>query len=265
VSPKTDERALKWDPSDLRLSLGDLSQRYDSPVWDGFQTWARTNFVDDAEKTTVWNWLSSKPKVEFSSGKAYSDASERSLHSRRGTDEFAARTIGKSGEDVFRGFRSSDSSAAFPPEVSRVAGAHLAAVAQGRKALYHEQLADIAAPLADKLRRVLPSNIEVLAENGHLYAYRPEIIRQYIDSSYKGKSLFDKIRNASETSRDGELLGYGGRTMNFSTERKVLILDENGKTVLGFYAPKDRAASAGASRALDFQIYTERPHFVKVG
>jgi len=60
VSPPEGERAFQWHPDDLRLPLGELKQRYDEPVWQAFELWARKTMA--MEKTTVWNWLMSKPK-----------------------------------------------------------------------------------------------------------------------------------------------------------------------------------------------------------
>lgn len=60
VSPPEGPGAFKWHPDDLRIPLGELKLRYDPPVWEAFELWARSTLV--SPKTTVWNWLSSKPK-----------------------------------------------------------------------------------------------------------------------------------------------------------------------------------------------------------
>jgi hypothetical protein len=61
VSPPDDPSAFRWHPNDLRIPLGELKLRYDPPVWDAFEIWARKTLA--FENTTVWNWLMSKPKI----------------------------------------------------------------------------------------------------------------------------------------------------------------------------------------------------------
>lgn len=48
--------AFKWHPGDLRLSLDDLKKRYDPPVWDAFEKWARKTRIEEINKS-VWGWL----------------------------------------------------------------------------------------------------------------------------------------------------------------------------------------------------------------
>lgn len=56
VTPPEGPGAFKWHPDDLRIPLGELKLRYDPPVWDAFELWARQTLV--SEHTTVWSWLS---------------------------------------------------------------------------------------------------------------------------------------------------------------------------------------------------------------
>lgn len=55
VSAPEDPGAFRWHPDDLRLPLGQLKERYDAPVWEAFEVWARGTMVGD--KTSVWDWL----------------------------------------------------------------------------------------------------------------------------------------------------------------------------------------------------------------
>ena len=58
VSPPEQPGAFRWHPDDLRLPIGQLKERYDAPVWEAFELWARKNLA--FEKTTVWDWLNQK-------------------------------------------------------------------------------------------------------------------------------------------------------------------------------------------------------------
>ena len=46
--------AFAWNPADLRISLADLKARYDEPVWDAFEGWAKNTALNNG---TVWDWL----------------------------------------------------------------------------------------------------------------------------------------------------------------------------------------------------------------
>lgn len=59
VSPPEGPGAFRWHPDDLRIPLDELKLRYDPPVWDAFEVWARNILVMPG--TTVWTWLMSKP------------------------------------------------------------------------------------------------------------------------------------------------------------------------------------------------------------
>lgn len=53
-----DGNAFQWHPDDLRLPLAELKQRYDPPVWDAFESWARSTIATGTQ--SVWSWLSGK-------------------------------------------------------------------------------------------------------------------------------------------------------------------------------------------------------------
>lgn len=52
--------AFKWNPGDLRISLEDLSRRYDDDVWSGFADFSKrqeVQFPGTEDPRTVWSWL----------------------------------------------------------------------------------------------------------------------------------------------------------------------------------------------------------------
>ena len=52
--------AFSWNPGDLRLPLDGLRARYDAPVWEAFENFARAQALD-GKGTTVWEWLGGSP------------------------------------------------------------------------------------------------------------------------------------------------------------------------------------------------------------
>lgn len=49
--------AFSWNPGDLRLSIEDLRGRYDTDVWNSFETWAKATPIEELN-LTVYEWLS---------------------------------------------------------------------------------------------------------------------------------------------------------------------------------------------------------------
>lgn len=102
-----------------------------------------------------------------------------------------------------------------------------------------------------------PDNVEVVFEDGHLYAYRPEVIQPIIaraPDAYPGADLFEKIQHATLAGENGELLGYGARSMLEPGTVLVQVVDDAGRDVFSF-----RSLPENAARALDFsQAYGGR-------
>ena len=144
------------------------------------------------------------------------------------------------------------------------AGAHFSAVAEGRKPLYHdqwglEQNSDTARPLWGNK---LPGVEVVLDSEGHLYAFNRAAVQAIINRApeqYPGVDLIDKIQRATREGRNGELLGYGARTMLEPGNVMVDIVDTAGNRVFSFLSQPENAAASGAARAEDFARYFQRP------
>ncbi len=60
ATPAERNAAFRWNPGDLRLSVEQLKARYDAPVWEGFEAWARRQPLGGG-KSTVWEWLGGAP------------------------------------------------------------------------------------------------------------------------------------------------------------------------------------------------------------
>ena len=274
VSPPEDPNAFRWHPDDLRIPLGELKQRYDPEVWQGFELWSRRNMVQPG--TTVWNWLSSNPMAE----KATRSERERI---NRVTDEKVVERANKrsiedheyaNSEDLQR-----DSERFFAGgekafgELQRVWGtalergmvqslnkewsAQVTAAATGRKPLFHESIGESAPQIANALRLLLPNSVEVRATGMDLFVYRPSVISKLADPA---RPLWEQVK---EHANDGRWLGYGANFPGDVTVR-VQIMDETGKLVSGFRAPAVGYQKYADARAEDFTIATGQSHFSKI-
>lgn len=166
------------------------------------------------------------------------------------------RAVAQAGRRIFADVRSRDTGTPLDPGTAQEGGAHLAAVATGRKPLYHDQWGDeLGSDLFRRLTSTLPPNVEVVFKDGHLYAYRPEVIQEIIardPQSYPGADLFEKIHDATLAGENGELLGYGARSMAEPGTVRVSVLDAEEHVVFGFRSRPEAAEAAGLERARDF-------------
>lgn len=156
-----------------------------------------------------------------------------------------ARDIATRGADTFDGVRSEDNAFSLPsslgsPETEQEILASTSAVAVGRKLLYHEEWGAFAESIASILRRYLPDSVTVALIDGHVYAYRHDILHQSLD----------KIHELSLAGENGRLLGYG--TNMFEHETVAVAFVVKGKVLGGFYAPKKNAIAFIRARRKDF-------------
>lgn len=157
----------------------------------------------------------------------------RNLHDR-------AREIAARGRDAFDGLRRADA-AALPDEFDpREIFASTSAVAVGRKLLYHDEWGIYADIFARLIRLFLPDNVTVAVKDGHLYAFRKELINVTLE----------QIHAKSVASTNGRLLGYGADM--FEADGVHVDYKIEGKTVGGFFAPKATALTFVKARLRDF-------------
>jgi len=151
-----------------------------------------------------------------------------------------------------------------------IAAAEIVAVAAGRKPLYHELLSEEAAEsVADILRFLVPEEVTVAAEAGHLLAYRQPEVRAVLaadqENFYPRKAEVESvIWWAVKTGQCGELLGYGARSLASPGTVRVLIVEA--ETVLaGFRTPQRHARQFAEARAFDYSFYLQRDLTILIG
>jgi len=251
-----DNSGFKWSPGDFKIPLRDLEKRYDPEVWSEFQTWAQSQMLK--EDQSVWDWLSStdekvianplkgsKEKDDYANPNAYRENSERVF--ARGQAAFGAT------ERTWGAALDGPSVENFKTQWS----AQIAAVAVGRKPLFHEAIGPAAIQIASGLRKYLPPSVVVQATETDLFVYRPDVIGKLASGE---QSLWEQVQAHAD---DGIWLGYG---VNFpaSPSMRANILDENGKIVSGFRVPADNPEKFAQTRALDFDLATGKPHTVVI-
>jgi hypothetical protein len=165
------------------------------------------------------------------------------------------RRVGPDGQRIFGEVRSRDNGKPLAPEDALSGGAHLAAAASGRKPVFHEHWGqELGSDLARRIWGMDLPGTQVVLKDGHLYVYRPEAVQPIIDAHpelYPGVDLFDKIHRATEAGTNGELLGYGARSMIEPGLVRVEVKDGE-QVVFGFLSRPEAAEEFARARALDF-------------
>jgi hypothetical protein len=149
--------------------------------------------------------------------------------------------------------------------IYRVIEAQIAAACIGRKPLYFEPFGeDFATPLAKIFREVLPTGVEIHAVRDNLYIYRPKALQMLLDadpSFYRpGKQTdLEAIVRVSERDENGELLGYGARSVDEPGSVGVTLRGSEGIYYTFFASNPERAEHYGRERAKDISDYLNLP------
>jgi hypothetical protein len=149
-----------------------------------------------------------------------------------------------------------------PGDVSdRSIEAQIAAAVEGRKPLYYEPWGDkeLSDQLAASYRNVLSEAVNIRSRNGTIYVYRDEAVSPILDDDpafYRpnGEDDFEAIVRVSERSENGELLGYGARSIMERPGHEVRIFKGERLLLYYFVSSPDRAKAMkfANDRSVDF-------------
>lgn len=244
--------AFSWHPGDLRLSLADLRARHDPADFALFEAWAKKQMLhgESDGMITVAEWLESKPIHESNTDHTGELNLLQSPHAT------AARLAGlKMGRSLYGELRATD----LGRSQAEITGAELGAVGAGRKPLYHEDVGSerAAADLAAQLNESLPPNVRAAANGSHLIAYDLLSVRKILDSDpsfYRPNGEDDEaaIWRANLAHEQGELMGYGQRTLLAPDSVSVRLITADGHILTGFHAPAASAAELASERSIDY-------------
>ena len=106
------------------------------------------------------------------------------------------------------------------------------------------------------MRRKLQPGVVCEAGPEGLFIFRPEVIRPVLlsDTAFYGRPEADVlpvVRRLARSGENGELLGYGARSLTTRGAVRVQITDQEGEVFMGFLAEPDKATASAAARGED--------------
>lgn len=158
-----------------------------------------------------------------------------------------AKSVRAASRDVYAGWTEPDGGGNAGEVSQRAIEAQVAAAVTGRKPLYFEPWGEgLSEAFAEAYRQVIPPEVRVLARDGMLFVFRPEVVEAILDSDpafYRkaGESPEDSIVRVSLSSMNGELLGYGARHILERPAHHVRIYKDNLLLLYFFVSSPDRA------------------------
>lgn len=113
------------------------------------------------------------------------------------------------------------------------------------------------------MRRYLPPGVICEAGPEGLFIFRPEVVRTVLlsDVAFYGRPEADVlplVRRLARSGENGELLGYGARSLTTPGAARVQITDQDGEVFMGFFAEPDKAAASAAARGEDIATVCDR-------
>lgn len=182
---------------------------------------------------------------------------EEILHHRarsffdRSTEALGRIRRGNHGAEAFFGVPEAD-------QTREALLAQIAAVATGRKQLFHDTYTEeVASALIQMGREVMPQ-VRMEYRDGHLIAWRPDLL------SHTADELIDLSKELPQA-RNGLLMGYGLESMAmFEPHALVVIRNEAGEVLGGFHSPHESAKIYAAARLRDLYDATGKNYSVEI-
>jgi len=139
--------------------------------------------------------------------------------------------------------------------IKRTIEAQIAAASLGYKPLYWDPWGEAASGLIrSHLRSALPAATIIDASDAGLLVFRRDLVRPILDSDpafYRphGEDDLSAIRNLSRTGQNGELLGYGARSLDAQGAVQIRIFNDDAE-LFAFFASDPRVAEFHARERL---------------
>lgn len=138
---------------------------------------------------------------------------------------------------------------------TEVAPSEIAAVAAGRKPVFHEHFGEAAAPALAKaakfLAKIMPEGVHVEAFDGHLIVVDTAAAGA-IAGTTDAEATMEAVREAARNDHIGEFLGYGLAHWSEPGAVPVELRRPDGSLVAGFVARGESAEAFAAERAQDY-------------
>lgn len=160
-------------------------------------------------------------------------------------------------EKVFEGW---DTEADWP--IKRTVEAQIAAACLGYKPLYWDPWGEEASVLLRfELARALETAATIDASADGLLIFQPDVVGPILESDrdfYRPhqENVLTAVRRITGARDNGDLLGYGGRSVNASGAVRVRIFDDNANLFASFVSLPQVAAFYARERLLDIATLT---------
>lgn len=155
--------------------------------------------------------------------------------------------------------------------IKRTVEAQIAAASLGYKPLYWDPWGEAASGLIrSHLRSALPAATIIDASDAGLLVFRRDLVGPILDSDpafYRphGEDDLSAIRDLSRTGQNGELLGYGARSLDAQGAVQIRIFNDDAE-LFAFFASDPRVAEFHArERLLDIATYLNEDLFYSIG
>lgn len=154
--------------------------------------------------------------------------------------------------------------------VKRAVEAQIAAAGLGYKPLYWDPWGEASAPLRSELRRVLRTGAVIDASDAGLLIFQPEVVVPILNADpgfYRpqGESDLAAIRQVCRNGQNGELLGYGARSIDASGAVSVRIFNDLDDLFAFFRSDPGVAEFHARERLLDIATYIDADLFYSIG
>ena len=173
-----------------------------------------------------------------------------------------AQSVRTASQTVYEGWTIPGSGQSQGDVSHRAIEAQIAAAVTGRKPLYFDSWGTVFSDaFAEAYRRVLPLDVNVVSRDGVILIYKETSVIPILDSDptfYRlaEESIEDSIARVSIAGMNGELLGYGARSILSRPAYRVEIYKGTNLELYFFVSSPDRdlAVQAAHERMKDFVL-----------
>jgi hypothetical protein len=146
--------------------------------------------------------------------------------------------------------------------IKRAVEAQIAAASLGYKPLYWDPWGEASASLRSQLRAKLRTGAIIDASDAGLLIFQPDVITPILNSDptfYRshGESIISAVRRVTRMRNNGELLGYGARSVDAPGAVPVRIFNDEAALFAFFMSDPDAAEFHARERLLDIATYIE--------
>lgn len=154
--------------------------------------------------------------------------------------------------------------------IKRTVEAQIAAASLGYKPLYWDPWGEASAPLRSVLRRVLRTGAIIDASDAGLLIFQPHVIKPILNSDpifYRphGESILSAVRETTRSANNGELLGYGARSVDARGVVPVRIFNDEAELFAFFMSDPRVAHFYARERLLDIATYIDADLLYSIG